>query len=376
MMLDFPAVTAMHARVNPFFVPGRVPRELDDRVRVFHRSLPGYSATPLHRCAGLAQALGLGEVYVKDESQRFGLGAFKALGAAWALERIRAHRPGPITVATATEGNHGRAVAWAARLAELPAVVFIPSNAAPARVERIRGEGARVELVAGTYDDAVRRCAAESAAHGWQVVADTGYDGYLEIPHWIAEGYATLFEETREQQAGAGLAPPDVVIVQAGVGGLLHAAVDHFRALEIEPMLAAVEPVEADALFASINTPEGDPVESQGRQDSIMAGLNCGAVSLAAWPVVRRGVELFMTVEDRYAGEAMRRLARPVGGDPPIVAGESGAAGLAGLLALLDAPELGSAREFLRLGPETRVLLINTEGATDPAGYRRIVGDS
>jgi len=375
-MLDFPAVTAMHARVNPFFLPGLVAREPRGAVRAFHRSLPGYAPTPLHACGGLARALGLGAVRVKDESHRFGLGAFKPLGAAWALHRLRDHRPGPMTVCTATDGNHGRALAWAARQQGLPAVVFIPAHAAAARVESIRGEGARVELVEGTYDDAVARCARESAAHGWQVVADTGYGGYLEVPHWIAEGYGTLFEEVDEQSAGAGIGAPDVVLVQAGVGGLLQAAVDHFRAVLPQPILVAVEPVEADALHASINSPDGDPVRSQGRQDSIMAGLNCGEVSLAAWPVVRRGVELFITVEDQYAEAAMRRLARPVAGDPPIVAGESGAAGLAGLLALLEAPELHAAREFLRLSAATRVLLINTEGATDPVGYRSVVGES
>ncbi|HEV8358684.1 MAG TPA: diaminopropionate ammonia-lyase [Gemmatimonadales bacterium] len=374
-MLDFPAVTAMRARVNPFFLPGRVAREPRGAVRAFHRSLPGYAPTSLHACGGLARSLGLGAVWVKDESNRYGLGAFKALGAAWALHRLREHRPGSMTVCTATDGNHGRALAWAARQLGLPAVVFIPAHAAAARVESIRREGARVELVEGTYDEAVRRSAEASAARGWQVVADTGYDGYLEVPHWIAEGYGTLFEEADEQLAGAGSGAPDVVLVQAGVGGLLQAAVDHFRAGVPQPILVCVEPVEADALHASISTPDGDPVPSQGRQDSVMAGLNCGQVSLAAWPVVRRGVELFITVEDRYAEAAMRRLARPEPGDPAIVAGESGAAGLAGLLALLEAPELLSAREFLRLGAATRVLLINTEGATDPVGYRRVVGE-
>ena len=375
-MLDFPAVTAMHARVNPFFVPGRVAREPRDPVRAFHRALPGYAPTPLHRCDGLARALGLGDLRVKDESYRFGLGAFKALGAAWALHQIRESRTGPMIVSTATAGNHGRAVAWAAHRLGVPAVVFIPAGAAAARIENVRREGARVELVPGSYDDAVRRCAEESAAHGWQVVADTGYDGYLDIPHWIAEGYSTLFAETDEQLARDGSAGPDVVLVQAGVGGLLHAAVDHYRAKASQPMLAAVEPVEADALFESINTPDGDPAPSRGRQDSIMAGLNCGAVSLSAWPAAHGGVELFMTVEDRYAEEAMRRFARPAAGDPAITAGESGAAGLAGLLALLEAPELQAARRFLRLGPTTRVLLINTEGATDPVGYRRVVGEA
>ena len=364
----------MRARVNTFFIPGVVAHAPREPVREFHRSLPGYAPTPLHACGGLAAELGLGALYVKDEALRFGLNAFKALGASWALHRIRMQRPGPMTVATATEGNHGRAVAWAARQLGLPAVVFMRADAAPARVEAIRREGARIELVPGSYEDAVRRAARESERNDWQVVADVGYDGYLEIPHWIAEGYATLFEEADEQMEAAELPAPDVVLVQAGVGGLLHAAVDHYRGKSEQPLLAAVEPAEADALLASINTPDGDPAPATGRQDSIMAGLNCGDVSLSAWPVVRRGVELFLTVEDRYAEAAMRKLAHPVGGDPPIVAGESGAAGLAGLLALLTAPELRLAKEFLELGPGRRVLVINTEGATDPVGYRRVVG--
>lgn len=373
-MLEYPAVATMRARVNPFFIPGVVPQASREPVREFHRSLPGYAPTPLQVCRGLAAELGLGALYLKDEAPRFGLKSFKALGASWALHRIRMQRSGQMTVATATEGNHGRAVAWAARQLGLPAVVFIPARSAPARIAAIRGEGARIELVDGTYEDAVRRAAAESERHGWQVVADVGYDGYLEIPHWISEGYSTLFLEADEQLDSAALPQPDVVLVQAGVGGLLHAAVDHYRAKTAQPMLAAVEPVAADALFASINTPGGDPAPATGRQDSIMAGLNCGEVSLSAWPVVRRGVELFLTVEDGYAEAAMRKLARPVGSDPAVVAGESGAAGLAGLFALERAPELAVAKEFLELGPDRRVLVINTEGDTDPAGYRRVVG--
>jgi diaminopropionate ammonia-lyase len=169
--------------------------------------------------------------------------------------------------------------------------------------------------------------------------------------------------------------PPDVVLIQAGVGALLHAAVDHFRSRPEQPVLVSVEPVEADALLASIESPDGQPTPSRGRQNSIMAGLNCGRVSLAAWPAIRRGVELFLAIEDRYAEAAMRLLARPPGLDPVVVAGESGAAGLAGLLALVEAPELSLARRFLRLDPDTTVLVINTEGATDPEGYRRIVGE-
>ena len=266
-----------------------------------------------------------------------------------------------------------RAVAWAARQLGLPAVIFIPAHAASARVAKIRREGARVELVEGTYDDAVRRCAEQSDRNGWQVVADIGYEGYLDIPNLIVEGYSTLFQEIDEQLEAAGLSAPTLVAVQAGVGSLLHASVDHYRAWPDQPTMVAVEPVQSDPLFASINTEDGRPTHSRGRQDSIMAGLNCGNVSLAAWPTVRRGVELFMTVSDRFAAEAMRRLARPSAMDPPVVAGESGAAGLAGVLALLEAPEFRVALEFLHLGPATRLLVINTEGATDPEGYRRVV---
>lgn len=360
-------------RINRFFVPGVVPHAARSAVREFHRGLPGYEATPLHRCDGLARAFGLAGILVKDESRRFGLEAFKALGASWAMERLRNGRSAPTTVTTATDGNHGRAVAWAARRLGYEAVVFIPAHSAPARVEKIRREGARVELVHGTYDEAVALAEESARRNGWQVVSDTGYDGYLEVPHWIAEGYSTLFEEAAEQIASAALPPPDVVLVQAGVGSLLHAAVDHFRGLTRQPMIVAVEPAQSDALFASIGSADGRPTPSAGKQDSIMAGLNCGAVSLAAWPTVRRGVELFLTIDDRHAATAMQELARPGEGDPPIVAGESGAAGLAGLLALIREPGLAPAKESLRLGSATRVLVINTEGATDPDGYARIV---
>jgi diaminopropionate ammonia-lyase len=362
----------MAARANPFREPRmQLPADRGE-ARAFHRTLPEYAPTPLHCCPGLARGLGLGQLVIKDESQRFGLNAFKGLGAVWALHRIRATRSGAMTVSAATEGNHGRAVAWAARRLGLPAVIFIPAHAAPARVERIRAEGARVVLVDGSYDQAVARCAEVSAAEGWQVISDTGYQGYLEIPGWIAEGYSTLFAEAAEQHAAAGLAPPDLVLVQAGVGALLQAAVTHFRAGAIAPILVAVEPVSAAAHFASAGSPGGEPTRAPGSQDSIMAGLNCGEVSRSAWPVVRRGVDLFVTVEDRCSEDAMRRLAAPAPGDPRVVAGETGAAGLGGLLALLHAPELAAARECLELGPARRVLVLNTEGATDPLAYARI----
>ncbi len=363
----------MRARVNPYLIAEPLSRPAPAPARAFHASLPGYAPTPLYRLRALAASVGLAELYAKDEGKRFGLLAFKALGASWAIHRLR-ERGAFTTVSAATEGNHGRAVAWSARRLGLEAVIFIRSTAAPWRVERLRREGARVVLVDGTYDDAVTRCAAESASQDWQVVSDTGYGGYLDVPHWIADGYATLFEEADEQLAREEWPEPDLVIVQAGVGGLLHAAVNHCRARPVHATLVAVEPVEADPLFASINSPGGEPVASSGRQNSIMSGLNTGRPSLSAWPAVRRGVELFLTIDDRWAEEAMRRLATPQQGDPPIEAGESGAAGVAALLALTESPELSQANEFLRLHGRRRALVIVTEGATDPESYARIVG--
>jgi diaminopropionate ammonia-lyase len=348
-------------------------------VLAFHRSLAGYAPTPLHSLPGLAAEIGLGNLFVKDESRRFGLRAFKALGASWALRSVvearrAAGEPPPATVATATDGNHGRAVAWAARRLGLAAVVFIPAHAAAARVEAIRGEGARVVLVEGTYDDAVAHCAAGAAAGGWQVISDTGYAGYLDVPRRVAEGYATLFLETDAERVARGWRAPDLVLVQGGVGALAAAAVEFAGKGRPQPLVAVVEPDSADCLLESIASPGGRPSAARGRQDSIMAGLNCGLPSLAAWPALRCGVDLFLSVEDRHAEEAVQRLWRPAAGDPRIEAGESGAAGLAGLLALCGEPALRGARDRLRLGRRTAVLLINTEGATDPEGFRRITG--
>jgi diaminopropionate ammonia-lyase len=362
---------------NRFRRPGVVEGGPGREVLAFHRALPGYAPTPLHDPVSLAADLGLAHVLVKDESRRFGLKAFKALGASWAIHRVLADRRSegqepPATVATATDGNHGRAVAWAARRLGIAAVVFIPAHAARARVEAIRGEGARVVEVEGTYDDAVARCAVEAAAHGWQVIADTGYEGYLEIPRLVAEGYATLFQETDAQIEERLLPQPDVVLVQAGVGALAAAAVAHYRRRRTPPAVVVIEPESADGLLESILSDDGQPRPARGGQSSIMAGLNCGLPSLAAWPVLRRGVDLFLAIQDRHAEEAMRLLRSASEG--AIEAGESGAAGLAGLLALLREPEFADAASRLGLGSSSTALVINTEGATDPEGYRRVTG--
>jgi len=322
---------------NRFRHPGPFPPP-SNSAREFHRTLPGYAPTPLVDCRPLALSLGLQSLHVRDESHRFGLNSFKALGASFAIDRLA--RPGTIFSA-ATAGNHGRAVAWSARRLGCEARIFVPSMTIPARIENIRREGAEVRLVDGSYEDAVRLCDAESRTHGWRVVSDTGYAGYLEIPKLVVEGYRTLFLEYEEQRDGA----PDAVFIQAGVGGLLSAAVGHFRGREPAPTIVSVEPEAAGALLESISSPGGEPCASKGPQNSIMAGLNCSEPSLTAWPSIKRGVDMFLAIEDFRTLEAMSLLR-----DAGIDSGESGAAGLAGLLALRG--------QF----QGQQVLVINTEG--------------
>src|SRR5258705_9798939 len=256
--------TTMRFAFNPFLRRGGVAPASSRAVSDFHRSLDGYAPTPLVTLPGLAGRLGLGAVLLKDESRRFGLNAFKGLGASWALrclvEARRRDSAAPLTtIATATDGNHGRAVAWAARTQGLAAVVFIPAHSAPARVAAIRGEGATVVPVKGSYDDAVARCASESAASGWQVVADTGDEGYMEIPRLVAQGYETLFLETHAQIEERLLPQPDLVLVQGVVGALAAPAVDHYRPRRQPPHLVVVEPDDADCLLESILSDDGQP---------------------------------------------------------------------------------------------------------------------
>ena len=272
-----------------------------------------------------------------------------------------------MTFTAATDGNHGRAVAWTARMLGQRAVIFMPDDTVPARIGHIEGEGAEVRLVSGTFDDCVRECADEANAQGWQVIADTAYVGYLEIPGAIMTGYSTIFCEIDAQLD----APLDAVFLPAGVGGLAGAGTAHHvltRGSQ-RPSLVCVEPEDAACFLESIERGDGRPVRARGALRSIMAGLNCGQPSLLAWPLLRDGVDLFLAIEDRWAEEAMRAYHRH-----GVVAGESGAAALAGLLALGEESSLRGAYDHLDLTPESRVLVLNTEGATDPEGYRRVVG--
>jgi diaminopropionate ammonia-lyase len=348
----------------------------------FHRRLPGYAATPLVDAPGLAGALGVGKAWVKDESWRLGLPAFKILGASWAVYRALEQRSDgigewgdleelrgrlapllPLTLAAATDGNHGRAVARMAGLLGLGARIFVPADMAPARIEAIRSEGAEVVVVRGTYDDAVAR-SAEEADGRCLVISDTSWPSYEDVPRWVIDGYSTILWEVEDELGRLGEGGPTLVVVQIGVGAFAAAVTRHFRSSGVfpRPKILGVEPVRAACALASAEA--GSIVHLPGPHDSIMAGLNCGSPSIVAWPVLSKGVDLFVEIEDRWAREAMRMMA-----GAGIVSGETGAAGLAGLLALAREGDRGE----LGLTEEERVLVFNCEGATDPGAYGRIV---
>jgi diaminopropionate ammonia-lyase len=354
----------------------------------FHKKLPGYRQSPLIEAPGIARVLGVGNVWVKDESSRFGLPAFKFLGASWAIYRVLLERIGgtiepwqtfedlkawfaplkPLTFITATDGNHGRAVAHMASLLGFESHIFVPREMAQSRIDAIKGEGADVTLVDGTYDDAVMQSAA-LASDSALVISDTAWEDYTQIPRWIMEGYTTILRELDEQLAEKGNPRVDLATAQIGVGGLATAVVWHYRRQELahQPKIVGVEPLAADALLESAQA--GRIVEVPGPHASIMAGLCCGVPSLVAWPIISKGIDLFVAIDDEWARASMRELAKA-----GVVSGETGSAGLAGLLALLSDPAGERHRQLLGLTLASHVVVISTEGATNPASYHNIVG--
>lgn len=343
----------MSALVNEHADPAGVPAPSHDAVP-FHRSLPGYEPTPVHELGHVARALGLGEVLLKDESNRLGLPAFKILGASWAVEQALRERPDVHTLVAASSGNHGRAVAHVARQRGLSCRVFLPARSVRARREAIASEGAEVVVVDGTYEDAVRSAAGAGAQPGVLEVADVGSSGPAR---WVIDGYATLFDEAAEQAAF------DVIVVPAGVGSLAAASARH--GAEARVAVVAVEPVTAACLTASLAAGRPAAVPTPG---TTMSGLDCAEVSEAAWPTLRAGITGTITISDGQAHEAMRELAR-VG----LRIGDSGAAPLAALRTLVQDESADALRRAVGIAPAARVLLIATEGPTDPDSYDRIV---
>ncbi|THD75218.1 MAG: diaminopropionate ammonia-lyase [Bradyrhizobium sp.] len=354
-------------------------------------SWPGYKPTKLRGLNGLAATAGVRSILYKDEGARFGLGSFKALGGAYAVasylqQAVKARtgvRPSTadlangklrdvtssITVTCATDGNHGRSVAWGAQKFGCHCIIYVHAGVSRGRRDAIAVYGADVRGVAGTYDDAVRLAAKDAAANGWQVVSDTSYEGYTEVPRDVMQGYGIIMDEVVDQLPKGAF--PTHIFVQGGVGGLAASICSYVweRFADKAPMFFVAEPQKARCLLLSAKA--GRPTSDKGPLDTIMAGLACGEVSLLAWDILDEGADGFIAIEDEAAAETMRVLADGRFGDEPVVAGESAVAGLAAMLLLAGEPET---RRSAKLNSNSVVLVIGTEGATDPMIYSEIVG--
>jgi len=351
-------------------------------------SWPGYAETPLVDLPGFAALLGIARLSYKDEGGRFGLGSFKALGGAYAVAQVvrraadRAGRDlsladigarkaldiaGEITVCCATDGNHGRSVAWGAQMFGCRCVIFIHATVSEGRKAAIERYGAEVRRAPGNYDDSVRLAEETAAREGWQVVSDTSYPGYMDVPKDVMQGYEVMAAEAFDRLDK----PPTHIFLQTGVGGMAAAvtALAKRRWGADRPTIVLADPDRAACWAASFAA--GAATAVGGDLDTVMAGLACGEVSLLAWEILKDHGDAVVVVTDSAALAAMRRLAEPVAGDPPVVAGESAVAGLA---ALTEAMTVERMKAALGLGADSRVLLFGTEGDTDPELYRSIVG--
>jgi diaminopropionate ammonia-lyase len=351
----------------------------------FHKRLPSYAATPLVSLPAFANECGIENIFVKDESQRLGMPAFKILGASWAtycvlcrrfpelkdeLQTIEELKPRLLdarekTLYSATDGNHGRAVARTAKMFGLGARIYVPQGTAAARIVAIESEGALVTVVDGTYDDAVGRAANDASVNNGLLIQDNGWEGYEEIPRLVMEGYSTMLWEIDDQLAAIKCELPTHVVVQLGVGTFGETVARHFADKNEPPVIIGVEPETAACVLESVRA--GRIVKVPGPHTSIMAGMNCDTPSLVTFPVLQKGIRCFVSISDERAMDAMRLLARH-----NIVSGETGAAGIGALLELF-APTNASAREALHFDSRSRVLIFSTEGATDPASCDRIV---
>ena len=365
-------------------------------VRRFHQSFPEYSVTPLVELKSLAEELGVSNIFVKDESYRFGLNAFKVLGGSYAIAReigtrmgiseeeltlARLLQPdvqarlGQLRFVTATDGNHGRGVAWTAKRLGHRAVVFMPKGTAAERLENILRLGAEASITDCNYDDSVRLARQYAAEHEGIVVQDTSWEGYHNVPLHIMQGYTTMGAEIVEQLAAYGDQAPTHVFLQAGVGAMAGAMAgfiaDYYK--EARPVITIVEPTKADCLYRTALANDGKLHIVDGALDSIMAGLCCGEPCSIGWQQLAAYADNFVAMPDKAAALGMRVLGNPVGNDAAVVSGESGAAGLGLAVAALRERDLAQLKGSLQLDAESVILCISTEGATDVANYRRIM---
>lgn len=370
-----------------------------EKARAFHKSFPQYSITPLVQLQKMAKRLGLKEVFVKDESYRFGLNAFKVLGGSFAMARYIAGQTGrdvselpyPVLISkelkaafgqavffTATDGNHGRGVAWAANKLGQKSVVLMPKGSTKTRLDNILAEGAQATIEEYNYDECVRM-AADMAANTENgiMVQDTAWEGYEEIPSWIMQGYGTMAMEADEQLTEYGSQPPTHVFIQAGVGSLAGAVQGYFanRYPHHTPKVIVVEAAAAACLYKGAALGDGSLQVVDGDMVTIMAGLACGEPNTISWDILKNHVDTFVSTPDWAAAKGMRMLASPLKGDTPVTSGESGAAPFGTLACIMCMEEYGGVKAHLGLNENSRVLLFSTEGDTDPQRYESIVWD-
>ncbi len=367
------------------------------KARNFHQTIPGYERTPLANLTHMASYLGLKELYVKDESYRFGLNAFKVLGGSFAMARYIAQKTnrdvseldfetltsdklreefGQATFFTATDGNHGRGVAWAANRLKQKAVVYMPKGSTQTRLDNIKAEGATATIEEVNYDECVRMAAAAAAqTPNGVVVQDTAWEGYEEIPSWIMQGYGTMALEADDQLKEQGTDCPTHVFVQAGVGSLAGAVQGYFANMypDNPPTVVVVEADVAACLYKGAVAGDGDEYYVDGDMQTIMAGLACGEPNTISWDILKNHVSVFVAAPDWVAAKAMRMLSAPIKGDPQVVSGESGAAPFGVLVEIMTNPEFSELKNVLKLDETSKVLLFSTEGDTDPDRYKEIV---
>jgi diaminopropionate ammonia-lyase len=347
------------------------------KVTDFHQSI-GNKETPLVELPSLAKQIGIGNLFVKDESHRLGLNAFKALGASYAMNEQLKKNPQIKTFCTATDGNHGKAVAWMARKLGRKALIYMPKGTVPARVQAIEKEGAEVLMIDYGYDIAVKMANTRvsdgnkmSKNHSWSLIQDTAWNGYEEVPSDIMRGYWTQAYEITKQ---IGQEKVDVLLLQSGVGSWAASIMTYIlKEWEDPPFFIGVEPHSANCLFKSIKA--GHRLSVENELKTSMAGLNCGSVSTLAWKILKNGLIGSISISDKLSEEAMKILANPILGDPMIISGESGASGVGALLGLCNTHKLGSFKEKIYLNKLSKVLVINTEGDTDPSNYRRVIAN-
>ena len=356
-----------------------------EKACAFHSQLEGYSKTPLRELSHLSKQLGIKGFYVKDESFRFGLNAFKGLGGSYALASVIAQRTGrdisdisgipegSFTFVTATDGNHGRGIAWAAKNLKQKAVVYMPKGSSAERLNNIKAQGAEAEITELNYDDTVRFASEQAEKNGWILVQDTAWEGYEDIPKLIMQGYTTMGAEIKEQLAGV---IPTHIFLQAGVGAMAGAMTGFFSdCFGPEVKICIVEPEKADCVFKTAKADDGKLHSVGGDLASIMAGLCCGEVCTIGWEVIRHHAEFFFSVPDYVSADGMRLLGNPLKGDERIISGESGAVTSGLLYELMTKEAFRTYREELKLDKDSVVLCLSTEGDTDRENYRHIVWD-